>query len=254
MNQYFNENTVLDYVKQSLGAPYNIIEFDDDYLIDRIILNHNYLKEFSQYFPKEERIYLTSENNESVINRRLKEKNPEKFTNLQVNEYENNRWVLDTENEILGVKNILSTSVNTIHSFYSDAFIYSNPIESSTNNLVRSMADIKISYKFYYPNIVEVKGYPRNLNMLAILDVVHDKDLSSIPSTLHHPFNRFCLYNTANALLHIRNKYSDIETPFGSININIDFLREMAEKKNELIQEFKSAANLTSRGLGIFVL
>lgn len=158
MNQYFNENTVLDYVKQSLGAPYNIIEFDDDYLIDRIILNHNYLKEFSQYFPKEERIYLTSENNESVINRRLKEKNPEKFTNLQVNEYENNRWVLDTENEILGVKNILSTSVNTIHSFYSDAFIYSNPIESSTNNLVRSMADIKISYKFYYPNIVEVKG------------------------------------------------------------------------------------------------
>lgn len=254
MNSYFNENTVLDYVKQHLGVPYNIIEFDDDYLIQNIILNHNYLKEFSQFFPKEDRCYLNEQNNESAVNARLKASNPERFKDLVVDEFHSNRWLLDSENEILGVRDVIVTSMNSINTFYSDAYIFANPIETATSNLVRSFMDIKISYKFFYPNLIEVKGYPRHTNMMAVLDVVHDKDLSSIPSSLHSYFNKFSLYNTANAILHIRNKYTDIETPFGSINLNVDFLRELADKKNELLQEFRGVGNLTSRGLGIFVL
>lgn len=254
MNPYFNENTVLEYVKRTLGVPFNIIEFDDDFLINNIILEHNYLKEFSQYFPKEERIYLTAENNEANRQAVIASMYPDKYKNQTAGLPENNRWYLECENEILGVKDVISTSINTLNVVYNDSYIFANPIESATNNLMRSMTGLKISYKFFYPNVVEVYGYPRDRNMLAILDVVHDKDLSSIPSTLHMSYNRFCLYNTANYILHIRNKYSEIETPFGSINLNIEFLQSLADKKEELIQEFKGVGNYAARGLALFVI
>lgn len=254
MNPYFNENTVLDYVKQTLGVPFNIIEFSDEELINNIILNHNYLKEFSQYFPKEERIELNMENNQSTIIEKLKTTNPEKYEKYKRQPELSNRWVLDVDNEILGVRKIISSSSNEVLAFYSDVINYGNPVDFATTQMTRSLVEQPMTHIFYYPNIVEVKGYPKNRIMTAVLDVVHDNDLSSIPSTLHHSYNKLCLYNTASALLGIRYKYANMSTPFGELNLNIEYLQQLADKKQELIQEFKSPANFASRGVALFVM
>lgn len=253
MNPYFNENTVLDYIKQSLGVPYNVIEFSDEELVNNIILNHNYLKEFSQYFPKEERVELNMENNQKTVIDRLKYTNPEKYDSYSKSEELSNRWYLNVDNEILGVRKIISSSSNEVLAFYSDVINYGNPLDYATGQMTRSMAEQPMTHIFYYPNVVEVRGYPKNRLMTAVLDVVHDKDLSSIPSTLHHSYNKLCLYNTANALLGIRSKYSNMSTPFGELNLNLDYLQSLAEKKTELIQEFKSPANFATRGVAVFV-
>lgn len=253
MNPFFNENTVLDYIKQSLGVPYNVIEFSDEELVNNIILNHNYLKEFSQYFPKEERVELNMENNQKTMIDKLKYTNPEKYNTYSKSEELSNRWYLNVDNEILGVRKIVSSSSNEVLAFYSDVINYGNPLDYATGQMTRSMAEQPMTHIFYYPNVVEVRGYPKNRLMTAVLDVVHDKDLSSIPSTLHHSYNKLCLYNTANALLGIRSKYSNMSTPFGELNLNLDYLQSLAEKKAELIQEFKSPANFASRGVAVFV-
>lgn len=247
MNPYFNENTVLDYVKQVLGAPFNIIEFDDDYLINNIIVRHDYLKEFSRYFPKEERIILTEEN-KVKLNDYI---NQNSNNNLQY--INSNRWYLNSENEILGVRDVISNNFYGGEYIYNDTILHSNPLDFSVYNLMSSIVDNKVSFNFYYPDILEVKGFSKMNNMVAILDVVHDKDLSSIPSSLHMHYNKFALYTAADAILHIRGKYNNLSTPFGEININMELIQSLADKKAELIQEFKGVGNLTRRGVSVFV-
>lgn len=248
MNPYFNENTVLDYIKKELGHPYNVIEFDDDYLINQLITNQNYLKEFSQYFPKEERLLLTKDNALSYNN--IYEDAGVPPTHAAIN----NRWLLESDNEILGVKRVINNSLyNT--AYYNDMMVgIVHPIDYATSNLNKSIIEPTLTHHFIYPDILEVKGWHRGWELMAILETVHDKDLTSIPSSLHVRFNHFCLYTAAKMILHIRAKYSGMQTPFGELNINVDMLQSLADKKEELIESFRSANNFTSRGVAVFVM
>ena len=254
MNPYFNENTILAYIKKMLGVPFNILELNDETLINDVILDHSFLKEFSQYFPKEERITLSQENNERTIIESLKKKNPNKYKDINFKNKFHNVWLLDSKNEIIGIRDIIHNPANDILAYYGDIMTYANPVETATYDLTRSMIEKPITFKFYYPNKVEVLGYNRSYDMIAIVDVVHDKDLSSIPSSLHLEYQKLCLYNTANLVLHIRQKYNNMSTPFGELNINVEWMQELAGRKQELLQQFKSPGNFASRGMGMVVL
>lgn len=247
MNPYFNENTVLDYVKLHLGYPFNIIEFDDNFLINEIICSNNYLKEFSQYFPKEERIELNDSNNLDTME--INTAKPGNYKGIY-----NNRWKLHSENEILAVQKVIRSAFGGNAILYGDAPVYQNPIGFSTDNFLLSMTEPRITFRFYYPDILEVYGMARTHTMMAVLSTVHDKDLSSIPSSLHMSYNRFCLYTAANFILAIRYKYETMETPFGQISLNIQWIQDLANKKTELIQEFRHPGNWNSRGAGILVI
>lgn len=247
MNPYFNENTVLDYVKLHLGHPFNIIEFDDNFLINEIICSNNYLKEFSQYFPKEERVELNDSNN--IAKTENKGYNKGNFKGLY-----NNSWKLESENEILSVYKVIQSTFVGNAALYGDIPMYQNPLGFNTDNFLISMTEPKITFKFYYPDILEVYGMTKTHTMMAVLNVVHDKDLSSIPSSLHMSYNKFCLYTAANFILAIRYKYETMDTPFGQISLNIPWIQDLANKKQDLIQEFRHPGNWNSRGAGILVV
>lgn len=259
MNEYFNEQTVLNYIKTNLGVPFNILEFDDDFLINEVIVNHNYLKEFSAYFPKEEHIPLVRENSLSYIMNEEKDKKPEENKNQSyLKEVEDNIWLIEPKDgsEILGVKRIIHNSLHDLYQVY-DVMHYSHPTDISTYNLNSSMLAPTLTYKFTYPNKLQVFGLGVNFRLayasIAVCETVH-KGLETIPSSLHFAYNKFCLYTTAVLLLHVRTKYENFSTPFGELNLNLNWLQDLAAKKAELIEEFRRPSNFNQRAVGIFVL
>ena len=254
MNPWFNETTVLEYIKKVFGVPYNILEFEDDYIVEKVIKDQTNLKEFSRYFPKEERIVLDTHNNERTVLSNLYNSNPKRYKDLKIPKQDSNIWVLESDNEILGIKRIINNPINDSLAYYADSYAISNPVESATFDLTRSFMNKPITHKFLHPNRVEIKGYCRPGRMMAILETVHDNDLSTIPSSLHLEYNKLCTYRTAELLLHIRNKYTNMSTPFGELNVNTDWIQQIADKKTELLQSFASPSNFTSRGLGIIVV
>lgn len=254
MNPWFNETTVLEYIKREFGVPFNILEFDDDYIVEKVIRDQTNLKEFSRYFPKEERVILDTHNNERAVLEKLYNSNPKKYKDMPLPTVDSNIWVLDSDNEILGVKRIINNPINDSLAYYADMYSIDNPVESATFDLTRSFMNKPITHKFLHPNRVEIKGYCRPGRMLAILETVHDNDLSTIPSSLHIDYKNLCVYNTAELILRVRNKYTNMSTPFGELNLNIDWIQQIADKKMELIQSFAAPSNFTSRGLGIIVV
>lgn len=266
LNPDFNANIVLSFIKYHLGYPNNIIELSDDFIIDNIILHPHYLVEFSKYCPKEERIYLTADNNELEELKVMRKKNPELFDGINiargnnlnldnVNTRMHNRWILNSQNIIIGIKSVDYLRAGSIYElFYNGYYNYGNHVDQASMNLMHAMNDVVMTHKFYPPNIVEVQGFPRYYKLMATIEVSHDKDLSSIPPNIRDIFMKFCLYTTASYLLGIRSKYSNLSTTIGEISLNLDFLSNLAEKKNELYASLRHVGNFNSRGLGIVVV
>lgn len=220
-----NWNNILIYVKANLGTKTSDLEITDDEFI--LYFKEITLPYFSQIIPLHAWSVITS--SDLIEESKFKSKYTYKLNN--VDEYE----VIDVASVYLGhptAAHVLS-SINT-----------RNPADivmaNTLNDMVKFLGTVN-DYEFIKPNYIRFTQRPGTDQFIAELNIEH-KDCITIPSDMYHKlFRQMCLVDALELILNNRNKFTNITTPFGEINLNFDYIQQKAadlRRQNEEMIDF----------------
>ena len=206
MNQ--NWNNVLIYVKANLGTKSSDLEITDDEFV-------TYFKEitlpyFSQIIPLHAWSVLSNSNLVNIPHfksRSAYEIKLEEFT------------IIDVSSVYLGHSS--NSMLQTIYTANPADIVMANTL----NDMVKFLNTFN-DYEFIKPNYIRFSEVPRNNMFIVELNVEHN-DCSTIPSDMYHKlFRQMCLVDGLELILHNRNKFTNITTPFGNIDLNFDYIQQ----------------------------
>ena len=196
----WNESYLLGYIKEQFGFPYNMFEIKDEDLLDKI--TNRYLREFSKYYPYKIACSLVYDSN-------------------------NDYYIIDTDREIISVEKLLGLN------YYLNN-VKKQPRVDSIGS--KDTYNDYVSFKYEPPNKIYI-GQLTSGDLVARVNTVHDKDLSTITPDKRNIFEELCVIEVAQWLLAIRSKYSEFSSPVGNLNLNTDFLRNIVDKKETFYNE-----------------
>jgi len=220
-----NPSMVLQYIELNLGASIQVLEIDTDDIME--IVRTQTIPTFSLYYPNYQLI--------EVIPKR--DKVPNRF----------NTFYLKTDLEIIGVSKVLSENYLG-NSGLPMAYYDSDPINRQMTADLASMYFQPITWEFESPNILSV--YPKT-NLLGAFTVqlktVHPDHLATIPFSMREEFLECALYDVRIALYPIRDRFKNINTTFGSIELFMDKLESAADDKKQLKEKWRENFNKSPR-------
>lgn|GEM_PF-2390562 len=228
---------VLRNVEKKLGFKFNELELDAEEMMDNI--RDETLPVFSKYFPFQEKIKLTREDGI---------------------EGERGLYYIKSEFEIINVNRIISnggynTAIDNGRLIPRISSNYEDPIGSQLMADIQSMVQNPITHRFIYPNKVEIMPSGTDVNSLTIiLNCVHPEHFGTIPVNLQDQFLKLALLDTQEALYQIRHRFANLRTTYGDIELFIDDLQNASDKKEELIETFKSSVIKNPHRKKIFVI
>jgi hypothetical protein len=216
---------VLEYIEYKLGASHSRIfelsQFDMVKTIKKITL-----PVFSKYYPH-------------LLNH---------LVNAKTDKVPNNHDVyflkVPDETKIFGVSKMLPLTVD-ISGRYSYR-LSQNPIDNYIFNSIEGLVKTPLTFDFLPPNKIEL--YAKNTvydKFLVQLKVQHPSHLKTIHQGYDEYFKDLALYDVAIGIKAIRYKFNNINTVFGSLELNTDLLDEavlriIKEKKYFLFNNKKS--------------
>ena len=215
----FNERTVLDYIKGNLGSPKTHLELLDTEILD--IITGRARKKFSTYHPREKLIVLTPSN--LVLNTDNIYTIPDDPLTLE-------------PPEIITVEAIYTTTTTTL-SEIDYATGDSGDMFSGVNNALLAPKRDKLTFKFDSPNLLSCFGTTNTDNIYVKAKIAHDLDCTTIPINKQEIFLENALILVAKNILPIRDKYARIGSPIGDIQLNVEFIREIAQREETFFRE-----------------
>ncbi|MBC8427615.1 MAG: hypothetical protein H8D97_01860 [Proteobacteria bacterium] len=230
-----NWNHVISYIRSQIGS-INQLEISDDELIE-YLRNHT-LPEFSIFSPA--KLWVLLSDSDRVIVNPL---DPA----LQDTTYDEDTYTipLPEDVEIINVENAyfrrgISGGDNAFGKY---SHIYqTDPRDTVMNNTFSTMMDYlkTVQYYEYLPPKTIVFGHQINSNGLILeLHVYHVK-LSTIKRDIYtNLFRKMAVYDIINMIIANRSKFQQVSSPFGEIQLNIEFLEKKAEKFEQQIEEYK---------------
>lgn len=225
-----NMTTVLRYIEANLGYRFRDLEIDDNEIMDSI--HNTTLPVFSSYFPCTYRRILTPGD--------------------RVPGY-SNRYYLDSTDpneqyRILGVKQIYLQDINNL-GFDQNAILGSG-YGVGWGTILRDSKRMPLNpvlFEYFPPNQVDIRPTAYVNTFLTEIKVVHPDHLATIHPGMEEDFKNLALYDVMNYLYNIRNRFTELNTPFGTINLNLDHLSQGMDRRNELLEKFRANMN---RGAG----
>lgn len=218
---------VVERVKDELGLPFQPLEFTDAQVID--YLKRNALKKFEKYFPAVRRITLDTTVSEVHVPNRNSE-----------------YYIIDPDNrQILDVQAFLPTQSEDLilgHPWlgvfnYDSIPDYVLQVHKAMTTKLFSIYDY--TTEFLPPNILCVRPQFRGTAVVQY-EAALDSELTDIVPQIEDYFIDLCLAMMMKRIGRIRQKYQNISTPFGEIQLNADQLYSEGEQKlNELIEQFE---------------
>ena len=218
---------VINYIEKRLGFQFTDIELTHEEILDNI--RRDTLVVFSKYFPYQERLTINAK------------------TDL-VPGYVN-RYFLKCESEILNVNRIIG--LGTIGSDAIAAFVHpaamsqmmGDPISMQMAADMLSLTKNPITFIYYHPNQVEIApNYMMSNNYIVMCNTVHHDHFGTIPTLLENEFLQLAYDDTAINLYNIRKRFNNLQTTFGSMDLNLDDLSEAKDHRNDLIEKFQVSA------------
>lgn len=230
-----NWTKVLKYIKNNLALPSTYLEKTDaeiqEYNIDVS------LKEFSTYFPSIGRCLIISDN-----------------TNYKCDGYSNRYFIYDDEQrDIISLKEVyfkFSNDVWTGHPYFGPTNMFNAKwwaLSVFESKIMSSFTSFSKTYKFYEPNMIEIlpnNSINSNDNFVVEYECTQSEDLSEIPTTLHKLFMDLCLSNTMMWIGSIRVGYTNLQTPFGQIELNADALLSRGETLHDRVLQTLSEESI----------
>ena len=212
---------VLRYIEKNLGYKFTELELDPDEIMDDLKMFS--IKTYSKYFP-----YVISINQ----------------SNLTLTDNRLNKFVMNPGNdiEILSVNRVVTGNMD-----YSDPSIMlrggssqGDAFSSVLANDMASMVANPITFRFYPPDVIEIYPAIIGLTQLTVfINCVHPGHFATIPTNMEEQFLKFALLEAKVSLYQLRHRFSNLETPYGNIELFIEDLQEAEGKRDELIEYWR---------------
>lgn len=202
-----NWNNIVNYLKSNLGTKSANLELTDDEFITHF--KEHTLPFFSQTIPKHAWILLTDSNLDTIDN------NYSNYTyHITVPD---NITVIDVNDVYIG------------HNILSYERFFMNPADIVMGNTLNDMMQFLNTvndYEFIKPFHIRFSEKPYNDKFIVELNIEHN-DLSTIPSDMYHKlFKEMCLADGLELIVTNRNKFNNVTTPFGAIDLNLDYITQ----------------------------
>jgi hypothetical protein len=220
-----NQSKVLKYIKSNLSFPFMALEITDQDIIDYFI--ENTLVEFSRFFP-----YVTR----TSLNLAL-------ASNL-VPGTQNQFYFYDSEDlEIMNIIDVImpnSEGVILGHPYmgvmsYEELPGFELGVMKSRSAEQKSMWNY--NFTFHDPNIVEIRPVPSTGTAIIEYETIQPTDLRGISMDISHFFKELAFADILIYLGRVRRRYSDLKTPFGSIEVNgSELFQEGKDLRREIIE------------------
>lgn len=234
---------ILRYIEKKLGYKFNELELDHNDIIENI--KEETLPLFSKYFPFQVKHTLNT------------------VTDLV--DGESNIFNIDNEYglEIINVSRLISSGSSSLGYMGEGVTAPMHPVAISCNNdpfMGQFTSDLSsigrnpTTFRFIYPNKLEILPSTfGNTNIAVMLNCVHPDHFGTIPMNLQEFFLKLALYDTQEALYHIRHRIVNLQTSYGSIELFIDELQSASDKREELIEKFTQSYSKTAHRKKIFI-
>ena len=227
-----NWTSLIKNVKNEIGWPHAMCEFDDSTIQD--YLEENTLSEFSQYFPDSwSTSFETTGDGVSVENRTdlFYIPEPDGLEILSVDQFIPNQ----SGDLMMGhpIRGVLGGFEN-VKDFALGAF--------NANN-TRPFSEYNYTIKFMPPNILRI--LPTYTGRICIeYSRQHNSDLSTIQPDLQMYFKRLCIAKFLMWIGATRSNYSNVSTPFGEIPLQGDTIYSRGEQMYQtLIEKFETGSS-----------
>ena len=235
----FNERMVLQYVKDQLGVPHVGVELMDDDILE-LITGRARLK-FSTYYPVVEVIELTPTDKDSTTDNR--------FT-IPVDS------LTGLPKDIISIEAVYATEgsiseldhLGSYFGVYGDEGMMGGDMMDGINQKLLQPPRYITTFKYYPPSTVEIYEVYNDETMYLKAKVAHPRDLSTVPINQQEIFIENALILVAKNILPIRDKYAVISSPIGQLQLNVEYIREIANREENFFREkLFNAAMLSKR-------
>lgn len=230
--------SVLTYIEKYLGFQFTDIELSHDEILRNI--RSDTLVVFSKYFPYQERLLINSK----------KDLVPGYI----------NRYFLNCENQILNVNRIIglgtmgSDAISTYVHPSAIMQMMGDPVSMQMSADILSLTKNPITFVYYHPNQVEIApNYAMSNNYIIMCNTVHPDHFGTIPSMLENEFLRLAYYDTCIVLYSLRKRFNNLQTSFGSMELNLDDLSDAQNKREEIIEKMVSSSLRYGKRKKIFI-
>jgi len=223
-----DESTVLDYVKTQLVVPYMPLEINDEQIIS--IVRTTTLITFSRYVP---------DINEVTVN----PSDPTYQT-----EHSNIYRILDPDGlpiiDVVAIYMDMNGQYIAGHPLYGllsgDYHSVIEYIEQTNQaNTVFMFSQYRVTIEYIKPNLLRVTPNER-YKFLVKYEREHKSDFSTIPNEFKMHFLKLAYADVARYIAKIRSQFREVNTPFGTIELNPDSLIEEANQiYDQVLEEIK---------------
>jgi hypothetical protein len=226
-----NATSILRHIERKLGASHHLLEISQDDMIDTIVFET--LPTFSNYFPHFDQLEVTPGTGDDVPGHM-------------------GWYFLRTDFEILGVSKVL---INFIESGIPNiSAYYSNPFDMQLTSDMESAVLNPTTFKYRAPDKVEI--FPKNTyiqSMYVEIKCVHPKHFQTIPMNLREEFLKLAYYDICESIYPIRHRFQSIGTTFGNIDLFMDQIEQASDKRQELIETWRSNVLKNSQRKKLFI-
>ena len=222
----YTELDLLDFVKNRLGFPYNVIELTDSEILD--IIFKRVIPIFSKFFPLKELITLDN------------------AVKISTNRYQLSPS--HTDQQIVGVIKILdSSNLTDLNTSGSNMYDFSDTI------LMNSMNKNVTTFTLENSNTEILITNNANVKLFALAEVTHRRDLSTINPNQTDIIETIALAEVSERLISIRSMYNTINTNIGEVSLNLDKLKENVEKFTTLKEDKLLKASIFNKRVPMII-
>ncbi len=221
-NRYQSLQITLDYVKNHLGHPFQIIELTDEEIMKKVI-HGSAMTIFSNFVPHFEILYYTEKDYVGNTGRKQQ-------LDLMT--------ITTADPALVFVDPSLSQAKQDKLQVLKDKLILERNKELnikerfiSVQNIMNEIGDIE--YKLINHSTILLNYTGREI--LVQTKCRHSYDLSTIPAAKYDKFNYLCLLELAKLILPIRKFNATIETPLGSLQPDVETPQILVDSFEEFI-------------------
>ncbi len=217
-----NWNDILEYIKINLGAQINMLEIKDDDMIR--MLKNQVLTYFSQFAPDKKYVLINASNLKGNSN--LPSGQPQYKYEIPI----------DDDEYIVDIFDAYITSSETILNTY--AYNYYGAIDAvMANSYIDALKSLQVRNTWDFRPPKEI-SFDQEIRAAVIVYNVNHKLLETVRPDLYQlMFKPLCLANVKLWIASMRSKYTGLQTPFGTIDLNWQSLQQEGLQEREKVDQ-----------------
>lgn len=232
-----NASIIIRRLEKELGFKFMDVELSHEEIIEN--LKDETLREFSKYFPYQETCVIDPAN--------------------KVEPYDN-RFFLKTQNECIGINRLVGGSLlganyvtGLLHPIAADMLL-GDPISRQLNMDLMSFTSNPITFKYIEPGMIEIMPVYNNVrSYIVVVNTVHPDTFMTIPINLEDEFMDYAIADTKASLYPLRTRFQNLQTPYGSFELNLDQFQNAKEEKKQILEKWRNNSGKNPKRKKIWV-